>query len=220
MRDDAVGGRGEARIVGEAAGVAVELADVDDVGPDRAAAYRHLRRLVFERQLGNDLIGLCRFFMDVHSADPFDTRSGHGLRSLEAFRRAVQARSPNKRFVVGLASSRRLPARIVPMRPCTLILQRNIEPQSRRAHGDGFNSRRPNAPRTFSPSPSWRSHAFAWTRCEGRRRGGVHDSRSAAPPPRPTLPAGGDDVGALSLVTASRLGRECGQGPPRGPAQP
>ena len=42
----AVGGRGEARIVGEAAGVAVEPADVDDVGPDGARSHRQMRLLV------------------------------------------------------------------------------------------------------------------------------------------------------------------------------
>ena len=39
------GGRGEAGIVGEAAGFAVERADVDDVGADRALADREIPAL-------------------------------------------------------------------------------------------------------------------------------------------------------------------------------
>ena len=49
----AVGRRGEARIVGEAAGVAVQPADVDDVRTDGSRSHRHLGLpVVAQRQLG------------------------------------------------------------------------------------------------------------------------------------------------------------------------
>ncbi len=43
-------GRGEARIVGEHAGLGVELADIDDVRPDGAAQYREIVGLVADGQ--------------------------------------------------------------------------------------------------------------------------------------------------------------------------
>ena len=78
---DAVRRRGEARVVGEAAGVAIELADVDDVGAEGAVAHRHRRLFAFELELGlQPLVSLDRPVLNVHGASPCDT----GLRSMSA----------------------------------------------------------------------------------------------------------------------------------------
>ncbi len=74
-----VGGRCEPGIVGEAAGVAVELADVDHVGAERAAAHWQTGGLAFEGQLGGDFLG--RFVVDVHGAESCDTRLGEWVAS-------------------------------------------------------------------------------------------------------------------------------------------
>ena len=48
----AIGGRGEARIVGEAAGLFVEMGNVHDVGANRARADRHIDGFAVERKFG------------------------------------------------------------------------------------------------------------------------------------------------------------------------
>ena len=45
----AAAGRGEAGVVGEHPGLAVELGDVDDIGPDGAAQNREIVGLVADR---------------------------------------------------------------------------------------------------------------------------------------------------------------------------
>ena len=64
----AVGGRGEPRVVGEASGVAVETADVDDVGSDGARSHRQMRLLVAAEGERCALAGI-RIF-GVHGARP------------------------------------------------------------------------------------------------------------------------------------------------------
>ncbi|MGY3409643.1 hypothetical protein ACVWZV_005756 [Bradyrhizobium sp. GM5.1] len=68
-------GRGEARIVGEQAGLAVELADIDDVGPDAAAVDRKIEILVSDRQCG----GLIAWF-GVHQRSPMYGETGRTRR--------------------------------------------------------------------------------------------------------------------------------------------
>ena len=61
----AAAGRGEAGVVGEHAGLGVELGDVDDIGPDRAAQYREIVGLVADRQRCGFVAGFC-----VHRRSP------------------------------------------------------------------------------------------------------------------------------------------------------
>ena len=65
----AVGGRGEARIVGEAAGVAVEPADVDHVRADAARSHRQMRLLVAADRQRCGLAGIRRV-LRIHGARP------------------------------------------------------------------------------------------------------------------------------------------------------
>ena len=53
----AAAGRGEARVVGEHAGLGVELADVDHIRPDRAAVDRERPVLVADGKLGGLDVG-------------------------------------------------------------------------------------------------------------------------------------------------------------------
>ena len=71
----AAGGRGEAGIVGEDAGLGVELADVDDVGPDRAVQHREVDALAAERRAWPLVRHVCS--CSVHPV----ARSGRGFRS-------------------------------------------------------------------------------------------------------------------------------------------
>ena len=71
----AVGGRGEARIVGEAAGVAVELADVDDVGADGARSHRQMRSAGCCQALSVAALAGIRGILGVHGARPSHQRS-------------------------------------------------------------------------------------------------------------------------------------------------
>jgi len=63
-RRRAVGRRGEAWIVGEAAGIAVHVADIDHVRPDRSAAHIERHRLALEAELGLAL--RLRALMNAH----------------------------------------------------------------------------------------------------------------------------------------------------------
>jgi hypothetical protein len=62
----AAAGRGVARIVGEVAGVVVELADVDDAGTDRTFDDRQLDGLAVGVGEGRDLVGAGRFGSHGH----------------------------------------------------------------------------------------------------------------------------------------------------------
>ena len=61
----------ESWVVGEQAGLAVELADIDDVGPDAAAVDRKIEILVSDRQCGGLIAWFC-----VHQRSPMYGETG------------------------------------------------------------------------------------------------------------------------------------------------
>src|SRR5213075_1689923 len=84
----ATGGRGEAGIVGKLVSVAVEFANIDDIGADGA----------FEQRIGKiaaSVVSLTVFAV-ILSAPAFDRRSGRGFHLCQAgqARRRYPARSP------------------------------------------------------------------------------------------------------------------------------
>ena len=70
----AAGGRGEAGIVGEHAGLGVELADVDDVRADRAVQHR-IVMIRSPSAVSSTVLSV------IHSAPPSGRRCGRGFRS-------------------------------------------------------------------------------------------------------------------------------------------
>ena len=89
----AVGGGREARIVGEAAGVAVEPADVDDVGADGARSHRQMRLLVAANRQRCGLAGVRGVFR-VHRGRP----SLSGRRRAQATRMRWRARRQSQYY--------------------------------------------------------------------------------------------------------------------------
>ncbi len=87
----AVGGRGEAGVVGEAARVAVEATDIDHVWADGARSDRHLRLAAAADVEGCDLVGIgifrihgARPLKRQHSSETCDGRACHPSRQLTA----------------------------------------------------------------------------------------------------------------------------------------
>ncbi|MEY9764454.1 hypothetical protein ABH988_005239 [Bradyrhizobium ottawaense] len=68
-------GGGEAGIVGEQAGLAVELADIDDIRPDAAAVDREIVVLVSDRQRSGLIARFC-----VHRRSPMKCEAGRSRR--------------------------------------------------------------------------------------------------------------------------------------------